>query len=89
MVTAPVEAEDVARIKLNGLKIMNRTVFPTAEDVWMVKASVYPRTVEITVYNLTALCDEEQLKNLLQKPEFVEYQGAVERLQVFTDIGPF
>ena len=33
---APVEA-DVARIKLNAQKIMNRTVFPTAEDTWMVK----------------------------------------------------
>ena len=60
LVIAPVEA-DVARIKLNGLKIMNRTVFPTAEDTWMVKRSAFPKTVDIRINNLPALCENNQV----------------------------
>ena len=40
-VTAPEEAEDIERIKTNGLEIMGRTVFPTGEDFCQVRNSQY------------------------------------------------
>ena len=87
LVIAPVEA-DVARRKLNGLKIMNRTVFPTAEDTWMVKTSAFPKVVDIRVINLPALCDNNQVMELLQIPDFAEL-GEKQREQQRTELGTF
>ena len=83
---APVEA-DVARIKLNAQKIKNRTVFPTAEDTWMVKTSAFPKVVDIRVINLPALCDNNQVMELLQIPDFAEL-GEI-REQQRTELGTF
>ena len=89
LVIAPVEAEeDVARIKINGLEIMNRTVFPTAEDTWMVKRSAFPNTVDIRINNLPALCDNNQVLELLQIPDFAEL-GEIQREQQRTELGTF
>ena len=89
LVIAPVEAEeDVARVKLNGLKIMNRTVFPTSEDMWTVKTSAFPKVHDIRINNLPALCDDQQLLELLQIPEFAEV-GEILREKTMTDLGKF
>ena len=88
LVIAPVEAEDVARIKLNGLKIMNRTVFPTAKDTWMVKTSAFPKVVDIRVNILPALCYNNHVMELLQIPDIAEL-GEIQREQQRTELGTF
>ena len=89
LVIAPVEAEeDVARIKLNGLKLMKRAVFPTAEDTWMVKTSAFPKVVDIRINNLPALCDNNQVMELLQIPDFAE-RGEIQREQQRIELGTF
>ena len=89
LVIAPIEAEeDVARIKLNGLKIMNRTVFPTAEDTWMVRTSAFPKVHDVRINNLPALCDDKQLMELLQVPDFAEL-GEIQRERQRTELGTF
>ena len=80
--------EDVARINLYGLKIMNRTVFPTAEDTRMVKTSAFPKTVDIRINNLPALCDNNQVLELLQIPDFAEL-GEIQRELQRTELGTF
>ena len=46
MVTAPIEAEEeVATMQLTGLQILNRTIFPTADEVWRYSPSLFPMKV--------------------------------------------
>ena len=87
LVVAPVEAEeDVARVKLQGLKILKRTVFPTSEDFWEIRNSQNPKTTDIRITNLPALCDEQQLDELLQIPEDLE-RGQLLREKLETELG--
>ena len=89
LVVAPVEAEeDVARVKLQGIRLLNRTVFPTSEDFWEVKTFHYPKTTDIRISNLPALCDDEQIAEIMQFPEALE-MGEVLREKQSTEVGQF
>ena len=87
-VIAPESAEpDITRMKLNGLTIMGRTVFPTSEDFWQVRNSFYPKTATIRISNVPVLCDDDALIEALQFPSFLEF-GLIERETKQTEIGP-
>ena len=87
-VIAPESAEpDITRMKLNGLTIMGRTVFPTSEDFWQVRNSFYPKTPTIRISNVPVLCDDDALIEALQFPSFLEF-GLKERETKQTEIGP-
>ena len=89
LVVPPVEMEeDVARVELQGLKILKRTVFPTSEDFWEIRNSQYPKTTDIRITNLPALCDEQQLDELLQIPEDLE-RGQLLRKKLETELWKF
>ena len=52
---------------------MNQTVPLTAKDTWMVN-----KVHDIRINNLPALCDDNQLIELLQIPDFAEL-GEIQR----------
>ena len=69
MVTAPIEAEDeVNALQLNGLEILNRTIFPTADEVWRYSPSMYPKKYTVKIEGLPILCGDEELEEVLAMP---------------------
>ena len=65
MVTAPIEAEDeINALQLNGLEILNRTIFPTAEEVWRYSPSMYPKKYTMKIEGLPILSGDEELEIL-------------------------
>ena len=82
-VIAPEEAEkDINNMKLSGLTIMGRTVFPTSENFWQVRQSFYPKPATKRSNNVPVICTDEALINALEIPAFLEY-GAIMRNQTY------
>ena len=78
-VIAPEEAEkDINNMKLSGLTIMGRTVFPTSENFWQVRQSFYPKPATKRSNNVPVIYTDEALINALEIPAFLEY-GAIMR----------
>ena len=89
LVTAPAEAEDdIAKAKMSGLRIMGKTVFPTGEEYWQFTNSEFPKKLFIRMNNLSALCDDDTLEELMHLPEGIEMIHQVERETQMTDWGP-
>ena len=84
LVTAPAEAEeDVARIKTRGLNIMGRTIFPTGDEFWQHVNSEFPKKLNTRIKNLSALCDDEVLEDLMQLPQGIETMTEVQREKAY------
>ena len=88
LVTAPQEAEqDVENIKINGLQIMGRTVFPTGEDFYQIRTSQYPRKVWVRITNLPYLCNDVSLMEMLNLPDQIQPLGPLQRETINTEFG--
>ena len=89
LVTAPAEAEeDISRVKTRGLRIMGRTVFPTGEESWQHVNSEFPKRLIIRMNNLSALCEDETVEELMDLPEGIEMADYLKRETQQTDWGP-
>ena len=73
-------------MKLNGLGIMGRTVFPTSDDFWQVRNSFYPTTATIQISNVPVLLYDDALIETLQFSSFLEF-GSHKRETKPTEIG--
>ena len=88
MVTAPEEAEeDLARAKLNEIKIMGKTVFPTGEEIWRFSPSEFPKRAMLRVNNLPILCTDEELEEIMELPEDIKFAGDLLRESEETELG--
>ena len=88
MVTAPEEAEkDLARAKINGIKIMGKTVFPTGEEFWRYSPSEFLKRAILRVNNLPILCSDEELEELMELPEDKKFAGELLRESEDTELG--
>ena len=88
LVTAPQEAEeDVENIKINGLQILGRTIFPTGEDFYQIRSSQYPRKVWLRITNLPYLCNDSSLTEMLNLPEQIQTLGPLQRETINTEYG--
>ena len=89
-VVAPAEAEeDFLRMRRDGLKILNRTIFPSADEIWRFSPSQYPKTFSLRITNLPALCSDEEAKEIIALPEeFTQNEQTIDRKQVTTAMGP-
>ena len=80
LVIAPIEAaENMDRLKINGLKIMNRTMFPTADEFWRTDYNGFPKRVMLRMSNVPYLLDDDTLIEKLQLPPDVEPTGTITR----------
>ena len=87
MVTAPGEAEEeVARAKLNGIKIMGKTVFPTGDEFWRFSPGEFPKKAMIHITNLPVLCETDELEEMLGLPDHTEHD-IMQRESIQTDSG--
>ena len=76
LVTAPIECQsEFEEMKINGLQLLNKTIFPCGDDFWKYIPSDYPRKVAVRFTQLPYLCDDETTKTLLDLPQedIVEY----------------
>ena len=88
MVTAPREAEeDVARAKLVGIKVMGKTVFPTADEFWRFSPGEFPKRAMIRITNLLALLETDELEELLELPPETNFNDLLEREMIETEAG--
>ena len=88
MVTAPGEAEeDVARAKLVGIKMMGKTVFPTADEFWRFSPGEFPKRAMIRITNLPALLETDELEELLDLPPETNFNNLLERETIETEAG--
>ena len=78
----------MARVKLQGTRLLNRTVFPTSEDFWEFKTSHYPKTTDIRISNLPGSCDDLPIVEIMRFPEALE-MGEVLREKQSTEVGQF
>ena len=89
LVTAPAEVEeDISRVKTRGLRIMGRTVFPTGEEYWQHVNSEFPKRLIIRMNNLSAMCEDETVEELMDLPEGIEMADYLKRETQQTDWGP-
>ena len=88
IVTAPGEAEeDVARAKLVGIKMMGKTVFPTADEFWRFSPGEFPKRAMIRITNLPALLETDELEELLDLPPETNFNNLLERETIETEAG--
>ena len=87
MVTAPIEAEEeVANMQLSGLQILDRTILPTADEIWRYSPSMYPKKFTLRIEGLPILCGDEELLEVIQMP-CGDILSEINRHTVTTEIG--
>ena len=60
------------RLKINGLKIMNRTMFSTADEFWRTDHKGFPERVMLRMRNVPYLLDDDALIEKLDLPPDVK-----------------
>ena len=87
MVTAPIEAEDEINVlQLNGLQILNRTIFPTADEIWRYSPSMYPKKYTMRIEGLPILCGDDELMEILAMP-VGQLASSITRHTATTELG--
>ena len=87
MVTAPIEAEEeVANMQLTGLQILNRTMLPTADEIWQYSPSMYPKKFTLRIEGLPILCGDEELLEVIQM-SCGDILSEINRHTVTTEVG--
>ena len=88
LVTAPAEAEEnVLRLQTTGITMLNRTIFPTTDEIWRFSPSMYPKKVTLRISNLPALCTDGELKEMINFPPETQ-TSELARTTINTDFGP-
>ena len=73
LVIAPIEAaENMGRLRMNGLKLMNRTMFLTADDFWRTDYNGFPKRVMLKMSNVPYVLDDHTLIEKLESPPDIE-----------------
>lgn len=90
IVIAPTEAEeDLDRLKLGGLPMLGKTIFPTAEHCWRYDPTGYPKTAMLRLTEVPGLADDDDIKEELKLPKCITINSQMKRQKQQTAEGAF
>ena len=81
MISPPEAKATYVRIRTQGLQIQNRTVFPIKRVKLNSSIQYFPKKVKIKFTNLPIICDDINVKKLIELPSEIQHEAALVRDQ--------